>query len=98
MSADQTDNRNRVYARVEPETHDRIEALRDEYPDANGARGSKSSVLRAFIEDGRWLLDPQMRQAIDSVMRKHGISSRGDAWLVVANEGLRKMLGEDESR
>jgi hypothetical protein len=51
----------RIFARVPQPIFDRVDALRDEYRDADGERATTSSVVRSFVIDGECLMEPDMR-------------------------------------
>lgn len=78
----------RIFARVPKPIHDRVDALRDEFPDTDGERASMSAVVRAFVIDGEPLMDPTLRAAMESVRVRLRIPTRAETWRLIIVEGL----------
>lgn len=85
------DGNPRVFARVPKEIHDRIDALRDEYPRTDGGRGTMTDVVKSFILDGEPLMDPALRSRLDVVRKARGLATRAEAWRVVIMAGLKAL-------
>lgn len=78
--------RPRVAARVDPELHAAIEALRAAHPTADGQPGKQSEVVRAMLDDALPLTDPALRgRAL--AMRRPG-ESLGELWRRIVTAGL----------
>ena len=92
-SPKKTDNGLRVFARVKPHVHARIEALRDDYRKADGQPGATSDVLRAFVVDGECLMDRTLRAAMDAIGRERGIATRAETWRAIVEAGIAAMRG-----
>lgn len=87
------DDGKRVFARVSPETHARIERLRDEYPVVGGRRVSTSAVLRAFVIDGDSLMEPSLRAEAATLARERRCSL-AEAWREIVVAGIAALRRE----
>lgn len=94
--ADKTDKKSgkvdtgdpRIFARVPQPIFDRVDALRDEYLDADGNRATMSSVVRSFVIDGECLMEPEYRTGADAIMRAKGLPSRAVTWREIVTAGI----------
>ena len=81
----------RVFARIPRETYAMIQALRDEYAEADGSLGTVSSVLRAFVVDGVPFMDKPLRERARAVQKRHGLTSMAAAWRAIVEAGLEAL-------
>lgn len=79
-----------VGARVPIQLRDKIDALRDLFPSADGNETSRSDVLRAMLLQAEALFDAPAIRAVREVAVTYGWDVRA-AWARVISEGIRAL-------
>ena len=79
--------RKQIGVRVDDELREAIDGQREFFPRADGARATRSEVLRAMLEEARVLFDPEVLRQVRALARAEGVAM-ADAWAAVIERGL----------